>query len=121
VAAEYSNSGVPNDLLPIRQAQHLTCYACQNAKLILKRSKKGNNQKSPFVLTEKFLYSSKMFTLLKYDRLSKKIGGITVATLPAHRKPDRTEVTSPNLPITILYACTGDFFLKEKSALKETH
>jgi len=40
MAAEYSNSGETNNLLPIRQAQHLTCHACQNAKLILKRSKK---------------------------------------------------------------------------------
>jgi hypothetical protein len=40
IAAEYSNSGVPNKLLPIRQTQHLTCYACQYAKFILKRSKK---------------------------------------------------------------------------------
>jgi len=55
VAAEYSNSGVPNNLLPIRQAQHLTCYVCQNAKLIFKKIKKGNNQKSLLVLTEKIL------------------------------------------------------------------
>ena len=40
MVAEYSNSGVPNNLLPMRQAQHFTCYACQNAKLILKILKK---------------------------------------------------------------------------------
>jgi len=61
-----------------------------------------------------------MFTLLKYGLLSKRIGGITVATLPTHRKPDRTEVTSPNLLITFPYASTGDFFLKEKPVLRET-
>ena len=62
-----------------------------------------------------------MFTLLKYGRLSKIIGGITVTTLPTHCKPDRPEITSPNLLITFLHACAADFFLKEKPALKETH
>lgn len=62
-----------------------------------------------------------MFTLLKYGRLSKRTWGITVTTLPTHLKPDRTKVTSPNLPTTFLHACSGDFFLKEKPALKETH
>jgi len=40
MVAEYSNAGVPNNLLPIRQSQYFTCYSCQDDKLILKYQKR---------------------------------------------------------------------------------
>jgi hypothetical protein len=87
VAADYSNSGVTNNLLPIRQAQHLTCYDCQNAKLILKWSKKEIIRRVLSYKQKNSCAVAKCSPYLNMAGCLKEEGGITVTTLPTHRKP----------------------------------